>query len=779
MEKVFKKMLAAVLCCAVLFGAMPQTLAGFGGQAEAAEAKTPLISTETTDWKYSDVNKDPAAGSDDPTVWTQAGYDDTAWKTAKGSFGAKKGVISSLGEQTLPDGTLVDCTPVTLLNQYIDGAKDDIPAFFFRTSFKVDKASALTNLKGVLLYDDAAIVYINGQKVAAFDEPEGGFEGNMVYGGSNASDPKVGAFTLQAEDIAKYLKDGDNTLAVELHQGRASSSDIYFDFISLAEASDTPVEQPAEVKNVALNVGADETQRNIAWFSTSDKTAYVEIAKGTAADGQMPADAARVAATVSPASEDGFYSCQATVNVEADASYVYRVGNDDAWSDLYTMTTGDAEQGFSFLLAGDPQIGAGSTASDIEGWKDTMDKSAKWFPEAEFLISAGDQVNSNSNTAQYDGYFAPAQTTSLPQATNIGNHDSGSDLYNQHFNMPNVDQDNGWIGDGKAGGDYFYMYKGVLFMSLNSNDTSTSEHKAFLEKVMAEYGGKATWKVVTFHHSVYSTASHESDGDIIARREELPPIFSELGIDVVLMGHDHVYTRTYMMQGTTPVVPEDGQVPSSVTNPEKGQVLYLTANSASGSKFYGIHNKDFPYAAVKNQENTPNITKIDVTDGAFTMTTYRTSDQSVVDSFTINHTDKAALQEKMDAAKALNKDDYTADSYAVLEVAMTEAQSVLDNDQATQDEINAQTTALDAAMNALVKKTEGGQTGDKAPDQTIGGADKNQSAGNTSSGNTSGNSAVSGNPVTGDTSAMATGAVAVLVVLAVLAIIVKQKKFSR
>lgn len=774
MEKVFKKALAGLLCCALLIGVLPQILTS--PKASAAEAKTPFVATETTDWKYSDVNEDPAAGSEDPTVWTQASYDDAAWKTAKGSFGAKKGAIASLGEQTLPDGTVVDCTPTTLLNQYIDGTKDDIPTFFFRTHFSVDQASSLTSLKGVLLYDDAAIVYINGQKVAAFDEPEGGFESNMSYGGSNASDPKLGVFTLKAEDIAKYLKDGDNTLAVELHQGRASSSDIYFDFISLAEVTDEPTAQPDKVKNISLGVGADETQRNFAWFSTSDKEAWVEIAKGTAEADQMPAEAQRVAAVVSPASEEGYYSCQATVSVEPGTSYIYRVGNDDAWSDIYTTATGDADQSFSFLLAGDPQIGAGSTASDIEGWKDTMDKSAQWFPEAEFLISAGDQVNSNSNTAQYDGYFAPSQTTSLPQATNIGNHDSGSDLYNQHFNMPNVDQDSGWIGAGKAGGDYWYMYKGVLFMSINSNDTSTSEHKAFLEKVVAEQGDKAAWKVVTFHHSVYSTASHESDGDIIARREELPPIFSELGIDVVLMGHDHVYTRTYMMQGTTPVIPEDGQVPASVTNPEKGQVLYLTANSASGSKFYSIHNKDFPYAAVKNQENTPNITKIDVSAGSFTMTTYRTADQSVVDSFTINHTDKTALQEKLDAAKALNKDEYTAESYAVLEAVMGEAQAVLDNDQASQDDIDAQSAVLDAAMNALVKKTDGSQTGDQTPGQN-GSAGSSQGTGNTAGTNTTGTNTAA-NPVTGDASAMATGAVAVLVALAVLAIIVKQRKFG-
>ena len=72
-------------------------------------------------------------------------------------------------------------------------------------------------------------------------------------------------------------------------------------------------------------------------------------------------------------------------------------------------------------------------------------------------------------------------------------------------------------------------------------------------------------ETVVFHHSIFSTASHVDDGDIITRRNELPQVFKDLDIDVVLMGHDHVYTRTYMMDGTTPDTSKGVQ--SSVTNP--------------------------------------------------------------------------------------------------------------------------------------------------------------------------------------------------------------------
>ena len=73
---------------------------------------------------------------------------------------------------------------------------------------------------------------------------------------------------------------------------------------------------------------------------------------------------------------------------------------------------------------------------------------------------------------------------------------------------------------------------------------------------------------------------------------------------------------------------------SSITNPTG--ILYVTLNSASGSKFYTIKNASFPYSRVMNQENVPNISRVDVSDSQFKVTTYRTSDMSVVDSFAIN-----------------------------------------------------------------------------------------------------------------------------------------------
>ena len=308
---------------------------------------------------------------------------------------------------------------------------------------------------------------------------------------------------------------------------------------------------------------------------------------------------------------------------------------EEGWTEIRTFRTGSFGD-FSFLMAGDPQIGSsGSVDSDKNGWQNTMDQAMAQFTDVSFLLSLGDQVEHAASETEYEGFLSTGNFQSLMLAPITGNHDSSSSIFKEHFAVPNTVVSEG---DTAAGGDYWFIYNNVLVMCLNSNNLSTSAHRQFMRDTLAAHGSEVDWTVAVLHHSIYSTASHAFNNDIVQRRNELAPVFSELGIDVVLMGHDHVYTRSYMMDGTTPVIPEGG-VSSSVKDPAEGQVLYITANSSSGSKYYSIQNAEFNFAAVKNQENVPNISKIDVTDTSFTITTYRTTDMSLVDSFTIYRTE--------------------------------------------------------------------------------------------------------------------------------------------
>ena len=676
---------------------------------------TNLINASTT-WNYLDNNVDPGT-SEDRYAWTKEGYQVDSWKSAAGKFGAKNGALGSLGG---------GYTPTVLLNQYIEGTSNDIPTFFFRTTVNVNSLDDLGSLTGNLYYDDAAIIYINGIEVASFDKPSGGYDTNMSYGGSNDSNPREGQINLTADQLKDVLKVGENVIAVELHQGRASSSDVYFEFANLqVNYGQTPVEQKA----LNLTVGKDETEMNLTWYANTSEIGTVEYAKASE-DGEFPSEFTTVNATGNQSNDNGFYYNQATLtNLEENTKYVYRLVNNDTVSKTYEFTTEDFDGSYNFILAGDPQIGAsGNATNDTEGWKKTLQDSINKF-DPDFILSAGDQVNTASNESQYSGYLASEYLTNTPQANVVGNHDSSSNAYSQHFNLPNVSGK----GATTAGSDYWYVYNNTLFMNINSNNMSTAEHKAFMEEAIAA-NPDARWKVVSFHHSVYSVANHAVEGDILQRREELTPVFDELGIDVVLMGHDHVYVRSNIMKGMQVVT--DTSNLQSVTDPDG--VLYVTANYASGSKYYNIKTDiSTEFVAKMDQSKQRSISNIEVNENEFKITTYlydaNNDDWAVLDTFAINKTevqeaDKTALKIAVDLANAITDEDLADVVQAVADefkAARDEANTVYNNASATQVEVNNAFDRLANAMHMLDFK-QGDKTALKAFIDKVSGLDSTQ-----------------------------------------------------
>ncbi len=685
---------ASVMAMALLLGAGTVTGTGLSvmlhGTAEAKEMtkeQTNIMNNmssiqvigETTNWKYLDDNTDPAQGKDSLTAWTARDFDDSTWKEATGKFGAKRGALTSF------DGF----TPTVLLNQYKENG-DCVPTYFFRTSFQVTNLEEVTSLAGTLYHDDAVIVYINGHKIKSVDMPTDTQENNMFYAGVSAGAPKETSIQLTADQIKEYLVEGNNVISVELHQDRAGSSDIYFAFDSLTvNYNESSQETATEQKAVVLTMGSDETSKNITWYANDSAAGEVQYAlKANVKDGVFPEKYQTVKATASAADDAGFYTNQATMKgLTEHTEYVYRLVNDDMISEMYTFSTGDFDGAFSFAFVGDPQIGSGNLQNGIDGWNKTLDViTEKLNPD--FLVSAGDQVNTASKETEYAGYLNPA-LTSLASASTIGNHDSGSSAYSQHFNLPNESAD---LGETAAGTDYWFVYNNTLFMNINSNDRSNAEHKAFMEEAIRA-NPDVKWKTVIFHHSIYSTASHVDDNDIIERRNELPQIFDDLDIDVVLMGHDHVYTRTYMMDIFTPDTSQGVQ--DSVTNP-KG-ILYLTANSASGSKYYDVKAPDAEYVAKQDQSYRRTVTDISVTDTSYTMTTYYADDMSVLDTFTIKKTDTSALEVAIKKAEALmdHQAEYTSESWtaflnsydAAVAALKSDDQTVIDEAAASLDEM--------------------------------------------------------------------------------------------
>ena len=513
-----------------------------------------------------------------------------------------------------------------------------------------------------------------------------------------------------------------------------------------APAAQEEQQTTPEQSSVTIGIGSDESSVSFTWFyNENENEASVKVAKkADLVDGKMPENAKVYKAEIAKAVyKAGYYTNKVTVDgLEANTEYAYQLVNDDTQSEVKTFTASKikSDKSFSFAFAGDPQIGAsGNAESDTKAWEKTLDllKNNDKLNDISFLQSAGDQVNYYwGRESEYDGYLNHDVIQSLPMGVSVGNHDASSLGYGDHFNMPNESRlgqtntyEEGYRGNdiqwyygvdnskktGKDGGDFYYTYGNTLFMDIDSNSKSMAEHAQFIKQAIKATADKdIRWKVVMFHHSIYSVANHADEEDILQRRAGYAPIFKENGIDAVLQGHDHVYVRSYLMDGETPLKDDtyyDTADKTSATN-AKG-ILYVTANSASGSKYYTIQNKDFDYAAVKNQERVPNITKVSVTDNSFKVTTYRTSDMSLVDEFTLNkakntpETNAAAIaklqQELNDTKKELDDTKkQLADAKADTEQQLADAKADTEKNTARLDALQDKADKTEEAL----KKTQ-------------------------------------------------------------------------
>lgn len=449
---------------------------------------------------------------------------------------------------------------------------------------------------------------------------------------------------------------------------------------------ETIKESPTQM---SLTPGKDETQLNFAWYSKStDSKPSLKFGKKSDLS-----DAAEVEVR-SENAVNGYLSNKATIiNLEENTTYYYNYKISGKWSEAIAFTTKSAKE-FTVLYVGDPQIGSSSesvatgeekaqgqdnaTRNDSFNWNNTINTALKANQNISFMISAGDQIQSrdkktpsktyDKNEIEYAGYLSPKALKSLPVATTIGNHDAPSGNYSFHFNNPNADS----LGKTEAGGDYYYSYGNTVFITLNTNNYNLAEHKELIEKAIKE-NKDAKWRVVTLHQDIYGSGEHSNEPEIVNLRYGIVPILEENDIDVVLTGHDHTYTRSKILKGgikeSSKLITEDefdkyidgeseidskyneyldsiedkNAVESTLGNSnnvvDPSGILYMTANSASGSKYYDLVTKQQAYVESRWQEDVPTYSTIDISDTTFKINTYRTDNGAKIDeTFTITKT---------------------------------------------------------------------------------------------------------------------------------------------
>lgn len=237
-------------------------------------------------------------------------------------------------------------------------------------------------------------------------------------------------------------------------------------------------------------------------------------------------------------------------------------------------------------------------------------------------------------------------------------------------------------------GNYYYMYDNVLFVTLNtgaypggndpenaanasvpsaSKDNSEAEEivsnfRKTLNAATAEYAGQYHWLVVTHHKSTQTVAKHVADSDIENYVDAgFEQVMDEYDVDVVLGGHDHVYSRSYVLKNGE----RNAERLDDYHDPDG--TIYLTGNCCSDMQYYApfakvdkANNADYPVLANGqtgseaylagnlpignqewNQEYSPSYAIFDVKDNKMSVNVYNLSgdsnspDSELIDSFSV------------------------------------------------------------------------------------------------------------------------------------------------
>ncbi len=176
-----------------------------------ANSDSLLIGRESY-WNYSDT------GADLGTSWNKTSFDDSGWESGQAELGYGDG-----DEQTSIS--------------YGNNSSNKYITSYFRKSFYLTNKEKISGLTMLLKCDDGAVVYLNGNEIERFNMPSGniGFSttaSNSIYG---TEESDFITYIIGTE----YLVNGNNMIAVEVHQNSASSSDLSFDLELSATISGT------------------------------------------------------------------------------------------------------------------------------------------------------------------------------------------------------------------------------------------------------------------------------------------------------------------------------------------------------------------------------------------------------------------------------------------------------------------------------------------------------------------------------------------------------------
>ena len=490
-----------------------------------------IVSLGST-WSYLDD------GTDQGTAWRESDFDDSGWASGPAQLG--------FGEDD-------EATTITR------GAT----TFYFRHDFNVASAE-IVGLEVTLRRDDGAIVYLNGTEIVRSNMPVGEVAYDTFAPNADDDGQNLHEYTVSVD----ALVDGDNVLAVEVHQVNATSSDLSFD-LSLAKIVASA--DPELERGPYLQLGTPSSMI-VRW--RTDGFTDTKLSYGSAPDS--------LDTTIEIAELTDEHEVSIT-GLDTDTRYYYEIGNSDT-----VLAGGDADHFFKtspphgsdvpirIWVIGD----SGQCAVAAQACTDAtavMDEYLEWTEDndgrlADIILMLGDNAYTDGTDTQYTQGLFEVYTKVLRNHVLWpvpGNHEFGasdsptqSGPYYEAFTLPKAAEAGGLATGTEA--YYSFDYGNVHFVALDSHDTDRSAPTLPMRNICVERGNPGAmynWLcedlaattqdfIISFwHHPPYTKGSHDSDAEsqLFEMRERFVPVFERFGGDLNLTGHSHSYERSVLL----------------------------------------------------------------------------------------------------------------------------------------------------------------------------------------------------------------------------------------
>lgn len=509
-------------------------------------------------WKYLDIGiaAPTGAGAAD---WRNVAFSDAVWLSGPAELGYGGG----------KERTVVD---------YGGNAASKYITTYFRKIVNIANVSLFSSFLLNTYIDDGAVIYVNGTEVARTNMP-GGVPGYATTASAAATENGnvLIPFTIP---ITSFVN-GNNLIAVEVHQSSASSSDLVFD-LELAGVVSSPSE-PGITRGPLLQMISPNAV-SVRWTTATASTTRLKygsdenILTNTLADN-------------TPVTE---HEIRIT-GLTADSKYYYAVGTatsiiKGSYRNYFvTSPPVSTTRKITIGVFGDP--GLGSTQQ--RATRDSYIRLKNNYAASELAIMLGDNAYQHGFQAEHQTGFFDIYNNNLFDNHVVlpvpGNHEYDNDVstplsanlrytlnipYYSVFTLPQHAESGGLA----SGTEQYYAvdYGNIHFIMLDTygftpdpldptniakytrifDDTTNGPQAKWLKQDLTANANTHKWTIVCMHHPPYTNGSHRSDNtagepDLQLIRERLTPIFERFGVDVVLAGHSHVYERSFLVKDHT------------------------------------------------------------------------------------------------------------------------------------------------------------------------------------------------------------------------------------